>query len=280
MDSRRRTRSRAALATIAALTLLLTGLVQTAIAAPSPEPRIIGGEPADLGEYPFMVALLYEPIDGTDYQKQYCGASLIDARWVLTAAHCVDFLEGPDQIAVAVSRTHLDSTEGVRVEVRDIYIHPDWDPNVFSPDVALIELAKPVNGVETIRPAGPGDDAYEAAGTLLTVIGWGNTSTTGQSSFPDELRELQVPVVGDAECDFAYGGFVTVETQVCAGERGVDSCQGDSGGPLFATTTSGDWVQVGIVSWGFKCAKQHYPGVYSEVNSPTIRDFIAEVAGV
>ena len=33
-------------------------------------------------------------------------------------------------------------------------------------------------------------------------------------------------------------------------------------------------------SWGFKCAKQHFPGVYTEVNSPTIREWIAEVAGV
>jgi secreted trypsin-like serine protease len=267
-------------ALMAAVALLLTALVQTAAAAPKPDPRIIGGEPADLGEYPFMVALLYEPINGTDFQKQYCGGSLIDARWVLTAAHCVDFLESPSEIAVAVNRVNLDSTQGTRVAVRDFYIHPDYDPNQLSPDVALIQLARPVNGVQTIDLADAGDDVFETAGTLLTVIGWGNTSTQGQSSFPDELRELQVPVVSDADCDFAYSGAVTVETQLCAGERNVDSCQGDSGGPLFATTASGEWIQMGIVSWGFKCGKQHFPGVYTEVNSPIVRDFIADVAGI
>jgi secreted trypsin-like serine protease len=267
-------------ALMAAVALLLTALVQTAAAAPKPDPRIIGGEPADLGEYPFMVALLYEPINGTDFQKQYCGGSLIDARWVLTAAHCVDFLESPSEIAVAVNRVNLDSTQGTRVAVRDFYIHPDYDPNQLSPDVALIQLARPVNGVQTIDLADAGDDVFETAGTLLTVIGWGNTSTQGQSSFPDELRELQVPVVSDADCDFAYSGAVTVETQLCAGERNVDSCQGDSGGPLFATTASGEWIQMGIVSWGFKCGKQHFPGVYTEVNSPTVRNFIADVAGI
>jgi secreted trypsin-like serine protease len=267
-------------ALMAAVALLLTALVQTAAAAPKADPRIIGGEPADLGEYPFMVALLYEPINGTDFQKQYCGGSLIDARWVLTAAHCVDFLESPSEIAVAVNRVNLDSTQGTRVAVRDFYIHPDYDPNQLSPDVALIQLARPVNGVQTIDLADAGDDVFETAGTLLTVIGWGNTSTQGQSSFPDELRELQVPVVSDADCDFAYSGAVTVETQLCAGERNVDSCQGDSGGPLFATTASGEWIQMGIVSWGFKCGKQHFPGVYTEVNSPTVRDFIADVAGI
>ena len=271
---------RAIVAAIAAMILALTSLIGSVSAAPTPEPRIIGGEPADFGEYPFMVALLFEPTEGTDFQKQYCGGSLIASRWVLTAAHCVDFLESPDEVAVAVSRTNLDSSEGVRVDVRAFYVHPDYDPNVISPDVGLLELARPVRDIEPIQLAGPGDDAFEAPGTSLTVIGWGNTSTTGQASFPNELREVVVPVVDDADCDFAYHGFVTVETQLCAGLKGVDSCGGDSGGPLFATTSGGEFLQVGIVSYGIGCAKQRFPGVYTEVNSPTVRGFIADVAGV
>lgn len=136
-----------------------------------------------------------------------------------------------------------------------------------------------MNGVEIIRLAGPGDDVFEADGTLLMVIGWGNTSTTGQASFPNELREVVVPVVDGAECDTAYHGFVTVETQFCAGEKGIDSCGGDSGGPLFATS-GGATIQIGIVSYGIGCAKQRFPGVYSEVNSEAIRSFIGEVARV
>jgi secreted trypsin-like serine protease len=271
---------RAVIATVASLVLVLTALVQSVAAAPKPTPRIIGGEPADFGEYPFMVALLFEPIEGSDFDKQYCGGSLIASRWVLTAAHCVDFLESPDEVAVAVSRTNLDSTQGQRVDVRAFYVHPDYDPSIISPDVALIQLARPVNGVAPIQLADAGGDAFEAAGTLLTVIGWGNTSTTGQASFPDELREVVVPVVDDTTCDTAYHGFVTVETQLCAGVKGVDSCGGDSGGPLFATTSSGTEVQIGIVSYGIGCAKNRFPGVYTEVNSPTVRSFIADVAGV
>jgi secreted trypsin-like serine protease len=206
---------------------------------------------------------------------------LIGSRWVLTAAHCVDFLDSADQIAVAVNRTTLDSTEGTRVDVKAIYIHPDYLTSTNgTPDVALIELAKPVRGVEPIALPDVGDDTYEAAGTLLTVIGWGNTTMTGRPNYANELQELQVPVVSDEVCDFAYSGGVVVEVEVCAGDRGVDSCQGDSGGPLFATTASGDYLQIGIVSWGFKCGKEHFPGVYTEVNSEAVRLWIEDVSGI
>jgi len=274
-----RRRSKAIVASLAALLLLLTALVQPVGATPTPDPRINGGQPADLGEYPFMAALLFEPNPGNDFDSQFCGGSLIASRWVMTAAHCLDFLTGPEQVAVAVNRTHLNSTEGVRMAVRSIHIHPDWDPNILSPDVGLLELARPINGVQTIQLAGPADDVFEAEGTGLTVIGWGNTSTSGKPNFPDELREVVVPVVADEPCDFANKGFVIPETMLCAGEKGLDSCQGDSGGPLFATS-GGTEIQMGIVSWGFGCAKNHFPGVYGEVNSPTIRSFITAVAGV
>jgi len=271
---------RAILVSLATLILLLSVFVPSVAAKPTPEPKIIGGEPADFGEYPFMVALLFEPTAGNDFQKQYCGGSLIASKWVLTAAHCVDFLSSPDEVAVAVGRTNLDSTEGQRRAVKAFYIHPDWDPDLLSPDAALLELKQPVTGIAPIRLASAAEDGFETAGTLLTVIGWGNTSSTGQASFPDELREVVVPVVDDTTCDTANKGFVIPETMLCAGDKGLDSCQGDSGGPLFATTSGGVEIQMGIVSWGFGCAKNHFPGVYGEVNSPTIRSFILATAGV
>lgn len=279
MPTRHRSRSRAVVATIGVLTLLLVALVQPVAAGPTPDPRIIGGEPTGVGEYPFMVALLLEPRGGTDFDKQYCGGSLIASRWVLTAAHCVEFLTSPSEITVVAARTHLDSTEGETRAVKAFYIHPDYDPNLLSPDVALIELQRPINNVTPIRLAGAGDDGLEAAGTPYTVIGWGNTSTTGRASFPDELREVVVPAVSDARCIEVYKSFLIADTMLCAGQGGVDSCQGDSGGPMFATV-GGTPIQVGIVSWGIGCAKNHFPGVYSEVNSPTIRSFITAISGV
>jgi len=44
--------------------------------------RIIGGRPARKGEFPYQVALRQPG------SNMFCGGSIIDKEWVLTAAHC------------------------------------------------------------------------------------------------------------------------------------------------------------------------------------------------
>lgn len=243
------------------------------------DPNIIGGEPASPSEYPFMAAILNETISGTDWNKQYCGGALIDASWVLTAAHCVEG-EAAADIAVAVGRTVLSSSQGERRAVSAIFVHPDFGtPTSLAHDAALLRLAAPISTITPIRLAGPADDSFEAEGTLLTVIGWGSTTSKGRPSYPDDLMEVDVPAVSDARCGSVYGNSFHAPTMLCAGAPGIDSCYGDSGGPLFATDASGP-VHMGIVSWGNGCAKKRFPGVYGETNSTAIRGWIASTSGV
>jgi secreted trypsin-like serine protease len=63
---------------------------------------------------------------------------------------------------------------------------------------------------------------------------------------------------------------------IAAGNSKVNGCVGDSGGPLFDSSSR---TLVGIVSGGrYKCGTARYPGKYTEVNNPNIRNFIVSVA--
>lgn len=45
--------------------------------------KIVGGTAAKEGEFPYQVSLRIK-------NRHFCGGSIIDKRWILTAAHCLD----------------------------------------------------------------------------------------------------------------------------------------------------------------------------------------------
>merc|ERR1711976_441827 len=100
-----------------------------------------------------------------------------------------------------------------------------------------------------------------------TVSGWGTLSSGGRS--PDTLYAVDVPIVSDSSCRSSYGQSDIADSMICAGEEGKDSCQGDSGGPLVCGIS-----QCGIVSWGYGCAVDGYPGVYTQLSY--FLDFVSE----
>jgi secreted trypsin-like serine protease len=256
-------------------------------------PKIVGGQPVPNGKYRFQAALLIQSLGNNDYQRQYCGGSLITPFQVLTAAHCVEFFgDDPEQLPlsdlrVVVGRTVLTSTQGQKRRAAAISIHPRWNPNTFSFDVAVVHLASPINGIRPIALVTPGVDALERPGTLATVTGWGNTIQQpagpggGGVNFPDRMQEAKVPITSRAECATAYAtaDLPITATMLCAGRTNLDTCQGDSGGPLFFKSTGPGFIQAGITSWGIGCGATGFPGVYTRLSNRGVGNFILEVTG-
>jgi secreted trypsin-like serine protease len=240
----------------------------------APDSEIIGGGQASPGEYPFMVALLKRNV-ADRWQAQFCGGSLLAPRLVLTAAHCLTYPTRPaGSLDVLVGTNFLGGTAGQRIHASQIIVHPNYNPNTSSNDIALVRLAS--SAMESpirIQPAGqPG---LSAGGRTATVTGWGDRTQSDNTVFyPRQLFEVTVPIVNNQGCRAAYGSSYIAATMLCAGDRangGRDSCQGDSGGPLFVRNGM-QWAQVGVVSFGTGCGLRRYPGVYTRVS--TYRNFI------
>src|SRR5690606_10830317 len=132
---------------------------------------------------------------------------------------------------------------------------------------------------------GPEDEADLAKpGTMATVIGWGLTDKPSYH-YPVTLREVEVPLVHQLDCDLAMSATIggITDNMICAGYppgpgyQAKDSCYGDSGGPLMIRDEAGEWLQAGIVSWGVgsnadnseHCAQPGYYGVYTRVSRYT-----------
>jgi secreted trypsin-like serine protease len=249
--------------------------------------RVVGGTAVPNGKYKFVAALLNTTYGSTAFEQQFCGGALIDRDSVLTAAHCVEG-ESASLLRVTVGRTVLDRKQGQKRGVSQIFIHPNWDNYTFANDAAVLKLSSPASRITPIKLATSSQDFLESPGLNATVAGWGNTigqpadGSDAGSSFPNRMREAEVPIVSDSSAEQVYdpiygpSGYIP-PIQVAAGKTGKDTCQGDSGGPIFALA-GGKYRQIGITSWGIGCGASGYPGVYAEVNASSIRGFITTAA--
>ncbi|XP_043822604.1 anionic trypsin [Dromiciops gliroides] len=210
--------------------------------------KIVGGYTCEENSLPYQVSL------NSGYH--FCGGSLINDKWVVSAAHCYK-----SRIQVRLGEHNIEVLEGNEqfIDSEKVIRHPSYNSRTMDNDIMLIKLKTPavlnarVAAISLPKSCAP-------AGTECLISGWGNTVSFG-ADYPDVLQCLEVPLLSEAQCQASYPRQIT-ENMVCAGylEGGKDSCQGDSGGPVVC---NGELQ--GVVSWGYGCALKNKPGVYTKV---------------
>ncbi|KAK4871842.1 hypothetical protein RN001_015966 [Aquatica leii] len=239
--------------------------------------RVVNGVPALLGEFPWIVALGYRNSKNPNQPKWLCGGSMITDTHIITAGHCVH--NRPDLYLARIGELDLysddDGAQPSTVTLLKVKVHEHYNPTSYTNDIAIITLAQPHNN-PTVHPVClPVDEPLRSndfVGGFPFVAGWGAIYFNGPSS--SNLQTAIIPVVKNEECSRAFINFrtTTIDQRVlCAGyfDGGKDACQGDSGGPLMISKLKNKTItfyQIGVVSYGFRCAEQGFPGVYTRLN--------------
>jgi hypothetical protein len=265
-------RRRLAHAVLAAMSLLASVGAVEALPASLARPHIVGGADAPPHGWRDAAAVVV----GTDsHGPFYCSGSLIGARWILTARHCVvDASTGLLIPALALSVAVGNQPPVTRTDwLRVVAVYPH-----DTADVALLKLAS-ASPMPTLDIVMPGQEASWAAGQLGFVVGWGVTQEAPAVA-PSVLQEAAITIQPDAACATLLGASFLPE-DLCAGSvpNIPATCHGDSGAPLvIADPVDGYPFLVGVANVGSAAGCTSLPSVFTKTDP--IRPWIVETAGL
>ncbi|KAA0203570.1 hypothetical protein HAZT_HAZT007334 [Hyalella azteca] len=244
--------------------------------------RIVGGEDAYVGGWPWIAMLYGSPTPSSD-KLFFCGGSLITSRYVLTAAHCIyrgdvstiDLVRlGEHTVSRDIDCENNDfgqqrcapHPQDIRPE--SAVLHPNYDrPGCLRcNDIALIRLSANARLNEFVRPVclpiNPVQQMGFAASEFIGKFGWAaGWGSVGRSLFdtrqPDVLQQVQLQVLSCSSPGV-----------LCALGPGKDTCRGDSGGPFVLSDSRGlRFFLVGVTSSGnVVCATEGVSTRYTAVH--------------
>ncbi|XP_076060713.1 phenoloxidase-activating factor 3-like isoform X2 [Oratosquilla oratoria] len=241
--------------------------------------KIVGGENAKIGEWPWAALLFGRDRSGNT--NFFCGGTLIDARYVLTAAHCQSPLIQLEYVRLGehtvsksqdcdrVTKECAPPAQNIRAE---FIIHPDYQRSCPQcNDIALLRLERPATlDLYYVSPIClPINFDIDIRDKYGTAIGWGSTSTEFLvNRRADVLQKVLLRIHELQDCRERKSVYPDQNMVICAGgELGQDTCRGDSGGPIMLTNRGGSQhFVIGVTSSGpLACGSEGGQGLYTNV---------------
>ena len=135
--------------------------------------KVVGGNTLSISQAPWQVALIDKSANA-NFLGQFCGGSIISREWIVTAAHCVDSPKTVSDFLVLSGESELSNSFPVSGStVKKIVINPNWNSITDENDIALVQLATPLNlipgRIETIRIP----NVIPTVGGDAQISGWG-----------------------------------------------------------------------------------------------------------
>lgn len=174
-----------------------------------------------------------------------------------------------------IDRTKQSETfQTIKVNKRNFRVHPKYNRQTQTHDIALVLLPVDLDFNEHIQPVQlltMMDVGELFVGQRVDVMGWGRSSDKGNYSYT--LLYTSVLIESNTICNKIAPKFDS--TKICLRTKGHDSCKGDSGGPLVLT---GTFKQIALVSFGNSICEIGAPSGNTKISVHKM--FIEKVTGL
>lgn len=194
--------------------------------------RIIGGENAKEGQFPYQVSLR-SALNG----QHFCGGSILTQRFILTAAHCSQGIYGVPLIVDAVVGALRLKSGGVTLKLSKITPHQNYNAKLLQNDISLILTKQDIIFTNSINAIALPKNDVEGS-TPLLLSGWGRDQYPANKPLPDNLQYTNPTALSKEACkerfeghearDYLYNGVVC-----STNAQNVGACHGDSGNSYF-----------------------------------------------